>query len=281
MEQRQNVDIKAAVRADWAGRAAAWNRWADQLAKMADRFNGPLIEAAGIGPGQRVLDLASGAGEPALTVARRVLPEGRVTATDLVPEMLAGARRRAAEAGIENIDFEIADMEALPFADAAFDRVTCRFGLMFVPDAGHALGEALRVLVPGGRAAYLVWGPRENTTLFAVMWDAAAEVVGSMEGFFALPPFRFADAGSVAELMERAGFEAVAEQELRVSGEMPAGTPFWRPQFEMSFAAKFAGQDEALRRVEAAIEHSFQTRRQGDVVRLDAHVRIISGQAPG
>ena len=121
MNETDDPELKELVRADWSNRGAAWDRWADELAAMADRFNQPLLDAADVRPGQRVLDLASGAGEPALTIAGRVGGEGRVTATDLVPEMLAGARRRAALAGFDNIDFELADMEALPFDEGTFD----------------------------------------------------------------------------------------------------------------------------------------------------------------
>ena len=101
---------------------------ADQMADMADRFNQPLIDAIGVAPGHDVLDLASGTGEPALSLARRVGPSGQITATDLVPEMLEGAKRRARAAGLANIRFEAADMERLPFPDSSFDRLTCQIG---------------------------------------------------------------------------------------------------------------------------------------------------------
>ena len=83
------------VREDWSRRGKHWDSRADEVAEMADRFNQPLIEAVGIAPGHKVLDLASGAGEPALTVAGMVAPEGSVHCTDLVPEMMEGAKRRA------------------------------------------------------------------------------------------------------------------------------------------------------------------------------------------
>ena len=141
------------VRADWAGRGRHWDRRADEVADQAARMNAPLIEAADIASGQQVCDIATGAGEPALSVAALVGAEGRVFATDLCPEMMLGARRRAAAQGLRNLTFRTADMLALPDADAAFDRVICRFGLMFCPDPdgrrgrGQARVEAGR---PGG-----------------------------------------------------------------------------------------------------------------------------------
>ena len=105
------------------------------------------------------VDLASGPGEPAVTIARLVGPDGGVVATDLVEEMLAGARRRIAD-GVGNLEAQTADMQDLPFADGSFDRVTCRFGIMFAPEPARAFAEVRRVLRPGGKCAFMVWGPR-------------------------------------------------------------------------------------------------------------------------
>ena len=114
------------------------------LAMLPGELIAPLRSALQktLAPGQAVLDLASGIGEPALDIARRVGETGVVTATDMVPEMLVGARRRAAEANLANIRFEIVDMEALPFATASFDVVSCRLGVMFATDRAAALLRA-------------------------------------------------------------------------------------------------------------------------------------------
>lgn len=281
MTQPSHTQLKEAVRADWIARSGAWDRWADEMAKMADRFNEPLLDAAAIGPGQAVLDLASGAGEPALSIARRVGAAGRVVATDLVSEMLAGARRRAAAANLDNLAFEIADMEDLPFPDAEFDRVTCRFGLMFCPRPETALAEARRVLKPGGRASYLIWGPRDDTTMFAVFWQAIGKVVGPPEESFTFTPFRFGEAGTLSALMRDAGFIGVDEIEHRFSAEVPSDVPFWRPQLDMGFAPLVEGLDSAQRgALEAAIVEGFEACREGERYRLAAHVRIGRGEAP-
>lgn len=272
--------LKAAVRAGWIAKSDAWNRWAEQIAELAARLNEPLIEAARLAPGHEVLDLASGIGEPALMLAQRVAPDGRVTATDLVPEMLAGAKRRAAEAGIGNMRFEIADMEALPFDDDAFDRVVCRFGIMFCPRAEQALAEARRVLRPEGRAAFMVWGPREDNTLFDVVQTVAPEFVPAPPFAGALTPFRFGDAGSLAAAMEAAGFAEVEEIELRFAPTPPAGSQFWRQNLEMSFGtaldALSADERAAL---DDALAAAFERYRDGDVYRLEAHTRIGIGAA--
>lgn len=282
MNDREDTELKELVRADWSDRGAAWDRWADELAAMADRFNQPLLDAADVGPGQRVLDLASGAGEPALTVAGRVGAEGRVTATDLVPEMLAGARRRAALAGLDNIDFELADMEALPFDEGAFDRVVCRFGIMFAPRPETALAESRRVLRPGGRAAYLFWGPRQDTTMFDVMWTVVEKVWAPTEDMFTFPPFRFGEAGTLERMMAAAGFADCQEIEHRFHGEVPAGAPFWKPQLEMAFGPHLEAMSEADRAaLEQAIAEAFARKSSGETLRLDAHIRVVVGTKAG
>ena len=272
---------KAQTREDWASCATYWDRRADQMADMADRFNQPLIEAAEIEPGHQVLDLASGVGEPALGIARRVGETGSVTATDLVPEMLAGTRRRAAEAGLDNIELEIVDMEEMPFEDESFDRVTCRFGLMFVPDPVRALGEARRVLVPGGRAAFMVWGPLEDTTNFTVFRAAAAETFADDEEPLNFStPFRLGEAGTLAGLFEAAGFDQVEERELRFSPRVPIDRPFWRPSLDMALGPRLESATEDERRaLDDAIRKHLEAYRDGDFYALTAHIRIGLGTA--
>ena len=216
------------VRADWAGRGRHWDRRADEIAEQAARMNAPLIEAADIATGQQVCDIATGAGEPALSVAVLVGAEGRVFATDLCPEMVLGARRRAAAQGLRNITFRTADMLALPDADSAFDRVICRFGLMFCPAPARAAAEALRVLKPGGRVAYLVWGPREETTMFVVFVAAAEAVLGPLDEVEEIDlarPFSLGAPGALATALTEGGLTPCggARGPLRAPG--PGGGP--------------------------------------------------------
>ena len=276
---RQGPD-KARVFVEWRGRARHWDAWADRMAEMADRFNQPLIEATGIGPGDRVLDLASGSGEPALSIARAVGPKGHVTATDLVPDMVASGARRAREAALDNIVFEVADMESLPFSDDAFDRVTCRFGLMFVPDPVRALTQARRVLVPGGKAGFMVWGPFEDTTNFTVLHQAFLDLFPDEAPDFETP-FRLGAEGAMKALFTDAGFADVEERELRFAPEIPTRVKFWRPNVDMTLGSRLEGEPDSVR---AALEDRIVARlepyRTGDTYRLAAHIRIGIGRHP-
>ena len=114
-----------------------------------------LSEAADVSSGERVLDVAAGNGNATLAAARRF---ARVTSTDYVPDLLDRGRRRAEADGLE-VAFEVADAEALPYADASYDVVLSSFGVMFSPDHARAARELLRVCRPGGRIALACWTP--------------------------------------------------------------------------------------------------------------------------
>ncbi len=272
---------KELARATWRVRTEAWDRWSDVIADLADKLNQPFLDAAGILPGERVLDLASGTGEPALAIARRLGRRGSVVATDLVPDMLATARRRAAVARLDNIMFQPADMEALPFPRNIFARATCRFGIMFCPDVAAAVSEARRVLAASGKATFLVWGAEQNNTIFHVINRVAADIVGEPDWKAELTPFRFAAPGALSAVLEDSGFADVAEQDLRLKPTPPVGSQFWRPPLEMTFGHQLDTFPEATRaELDAALERAYAAYIQGQDYQLNAHVRIVSGHAP-
>ncbi|WP_029007401.1 class I SAM-dependent methyltransferase [Azospirillum halopraeferens] len=268
----------SAERTRWSAAAGHWDRWADPMAELADKLNRPLLDAAGAAPGHRILDLASGAGEPALSAARRAGPDGLVVGTDLVPAMLAGAVRRAADATPAPA-FLAADMLHLPFPDGLFDAVTCRFGLMFVPDAVGALAEARRVLKPGGRLAMMVWGPRADNALFDLVGTVVEERLGPDPVHRLDALFRFAAPGSLTAALERAGFADAGETALTPVRRAPRGQPVWQATLAMTFGPRIAPLTEVERAaLDAALADRFTARAEGDTVPLPAHVRIGTGR---
>jgi len=273
----------AEVRDDWSNRGSHWDAHADALAELAARFNQPLLEAAAIGPGQQVLDCATGAGEPALTIAAMIAPDGQVTASDLTREMIAGAERRARENAIANISFRICDMTGLPFEDGAFDRVVCRFGLMFVPGPERATVEAHRVLGAGGRAAYMVWGPMAENTAFDVLKQASDEVFGANDPLVELDaPFNLAGAGALEAALEAARFDEVRVETRRYQPEIPAGRPFWAAQLEMGVGRRLdIATEEERRALDDAVARGYSKYLQGDTYHLSAVVRIGVGNKHG
>ena len=268
------------VRLDWSLRGKHWDAQADLVAETADRFNQPLIEAAGIAAGHMVLDLATGAGEPALSVAKLTGPEGRVCATDLVPEMIAGAERRAHALGLDNIDFRVADMCALPDGDETFDRAICRFGLMFVPEPQRATAEVHRVLKPGGQAAFLVWGPRADTTMFTVFADAAVEMWGPDDPLVDFDTMcSMGETGALEAALRTGGFDEAEEIELRFAPKIPAHLEPWHAQVDMSLGPKLDTVDEAEReKLKETIREGFQRHNIDGELHMTAHARIGVGR---
>jgi ubiquinone/menaquinone biosynthesis C-methylase UbiE len=262
----------------WASRADAYDRWADAQAQFAEGFNRPLLEAAGVGPNARVLDVAAGAGEPALSAARDVAPGGYVVASDFAPRMLAGAVRRAQAQGQRRLGFVAASMTALPFNDGEFDAVTCRFGLMFVPAVEQALAESRRVLGPAGRAAFMVWGPIAENTLSAAIIKALDDVIGPQAGDLERLPFRLGKPGQLTALMREAGFANAEETAIRSKRRMPIGQPFWGPTMEKCLGADWDADEARRSAIDAAVAACLEGSRDGNEYEISNHVRIGVGR---
>lgn len=192
---------------------AAWRRWHAKIATQQRNVTLLLVEAARVGPGHRVLDLASGSGEPALTVARRVGPNGSVVGTDVSDGMLDVAREFGRDAGVDNVTFVACDAESLPFESASFDAVTSRMGVMFFIDLERSLAEVRRVLRPGGRVAFAAWGPLPESTMFSACLEPFARRTSPPEQPTGAPhPQRFAGSGSLSGALRAAGFRNVDEK---------------------------------------------------------------------
>src|SRR5204862_1280831 len=141
--QLDAVEFRAGQRRDWGTAAKGWHDWQELIYSATAPVSERLVEMAGIRPGDRVLDVAAGAGEPALTAARAAGPDGQVVATDISPEMLGYGRDRAAAAGIDTIEFVEADASSLDFPPGRFDAALSRWGIVVEP---HAQSGAARVL---------------------------------------------------------------------------------------------------------------------------------------
>lgn len=276
-------DLANQSRSHYDEAAAYWAKWADQLAEQQDRVNLGLLAAAGVKSGSKMLDLASGAGEPAMTASRLVGAEGQVMATDISAPMLAALSERVARQGLANLRCQQADMEELPFADGSFDAVTCRYGLMYARDPARAVSEAARVVCPGGRVAYMVWGPEQNNNLLFHGLRAANEFLGKPipEESFLIAP-RLAEPGLIAGLMTSAGLQDSSEQEIVVEPKIKVGISFWAPLLEMNAAHVWNGLNAEQRKgVHQAVARAYEPFRNGDHYVLKTHMRIVSGGRPG
>src|SRR5689334_8469857 len=127
------AEFRAGQRKSWNNAATGWDKWAEQLLEWTGHVSARLVELAEVQAGSRVLDVAAGLGEPALTAAYKAGPEGSVVATDISPEMLAFARKRAAAAGVSNIEFIESEASKLDFPGGSFDAAVSRWGIIFEP----------------------------------------------------------------------------------------------------------------------------------------------------
>jgi ubiquinone/menaquinone biosynthesis C-methylase UbiE len=202
--------IKDQQRKHWNIASDGWAAWLEWIERNFAPVTEWLREAAGWKPGARVLDVACGAGYPALTAAVSVRPGGRVVATDISPQMIAVAARHAHLRGVDNIDFLEMDAEHLQFADNSFDAVTNAYGLMFCPDTLGALKEAHRVLKPGGRCALVTWDEPSKSPYFTVILRVASTFLSLPPTDPAAPgPFRLAAARHLESMLRTSGFSDV------------------------------------------------------------------------
>ncbi|MGZ4858811.1 MAG: class I SAM-dependent methyltransferase [Candidatus Angelobacter sp.] len=221
------------------GRANASQKWRKQSAAMGSDMTRAIVEAAQVEPGMRVLDIACGTGEPAISLAVQLAGNGEVVGVDLSPAPLKIAEERAAQRGLTNARFQQADAHHLPFADNSFDCITSRLGIMFFSDLPRALSEMHRVLKTGGRAILLVWGPMDQpyfqTTIGAVLRMLPGAVVpDSGRRMFAL-----GREGALSKALRESGFSTVEERSVTVAWTW-LGTPEEVWEYFQDVAVPFA-----------------------------------------
>ncbi len=230
-----------------------------------------------------VIDLAAGTGEPSISLAQRVGPNGSVLAIDQSSDLLAIAAERARSKTLQNFTTQQADAHQLPFSDQSFDLATCRFGVMFFNDATGALTELRRVLKPGARACFVVWGSMEQP-----YWQSTMKIVHRHVGGPILPPggadpFRFAAPESLSAVLRAAGFHDIEELSQNLPWTWP-GEAEELFEYACAVAAPFRPMlelvpEEQWPAIRAEAKAAIERYRVGNEIRFVANSLFVSGKA--
>jgi ubiquinone/menaquinone biosynthesis C-methylase UbiE len=228
--EHEEYKKRSQQRQSWDNVARGWQKWWKTFEKDAQKVNQRLVELAEIKQGDRVIDIATGIGEPAITAAKKVGVEGYVLATDISPQMLAIAKERTVSLGLQNIvefkevDAEkILDLQQQPLSP--FTVVLCRWGLMFFPNLALTLTNIYKLLSSGGRIAAAVWSEPAKVPKLYTAIDIVTQKLGisSITAYAhyteILSPFSLANINIVNNALVEAGFKDVHTEYLNVTFE--------------------------------------------------------------
>ena len=282
-----NDDYRAASRQMWSTAAGGWSDHADQLEE------GPpgvarvwMVEALDAQPGDRVLELASGAAGVGLRVAERIAPDGKLVLSDFAEPMVEEIRGRLAALGLDNAEARVLDAEDLDVADAEFDKVICRFGYMLTSDPARALAETQRALTPGGRVVLAVWGSPEQNPWLSLPMKTLLDHLGAPPPPPGTPgPCSLGDRDRLAALLDDAGFEDVTIEQLDAEDRFDDPDAWW--DRTLALAAPFTAAlsnlpPESAQELEAKVKASGSEFAADDgSLAFPAAVLVASARRPG
>lgn len=279
--ETQLEQIRKEQKASWNKFSPGWKKWDALTMDFLKPMGEEIIRQLDLQKDDVVLDVATGTGEPGLTIAGKV-PEGKVVMIDLAEDMLKIARENAVSRGLDNIETKVCDVSELPFPDNTFDAISCRFGYMFFPDLKVATRELARVLKPGGKIAIAVWNvPEKNFWVTAIM--------GTIKKHMDIQPpppdapgmFRTAKEDLVTGLFSEAGLKNVRQKEVVSKLNCKTADAYWEMMTEVGapiVAALNEADDETHAKIKNEVfERVRQKYPEGDV-RMDSSALVVYGE---
>jgi len=275
------IQIRDQQKEIWNRFSSGWKKWDELTMNFLKPMGDEIIRLLDPSGSDVVLDVASGTGEPGLTIASR-LNGGVVVITDVADGMLNVARENAERRGLKNVRFTVTDVTELPFEDNSFDLISCRFGFMFFPDMLMAAKEMFRVLKPGGRLAAAVWNVPEKN-----YWASAP--LSSIKKYLNPEPvpkgapglFRCAESGYMAEIIHKAGLKNVTEREIDLKLNAGSIETYWSFMTEVvaPVVAALSKADNAIReKIRKEVFHAMEKKYPYAHLAIDANALVISGE---
>jgi ubiquinone/menaquinone biosynthesis C-methylase UbiE len=221
----------------WDKMAAGWEEDRRSVWESSRVVGQWLVDALDPQPGETVLELACGVGDTGLAAAARLNASGRLISTDFSTEMVAAARRRAEELGVSNVDFRTMDAERMDLDDDSVDGVLCRWGYMLMADPAAALAETRRVLRPGGRLAFSVWGDPATNPWASVPAQAILEHTGQPPPDPLAPGiFAMASEDRTRELLSGAGLSPLRVEHVEMEWAFESPDDHWHYVLDLAGA---------------------------------------------
>jgi ubiquinone/menaquinone biosynthesis C-methylase UbiE len=263
----------------WNKSSVGWKKWDSMFMAFLRPMTDAMIAMMNIADDAHILDVATGTGEPGLTIAS-MLKTGKVTATDLSEKMLEVASENAVNRGIANFETVGCDVSSLPFENETFNAVSCRLGFMLFPDMELALQEMMRVLKTGGRLVAAVWSaPEKNFWVANSMPTMISRLQLNPPAPGAPGIWRCSHPGLMADLFRKAGLKDVREKE--VTGKLLCGTieTYWNFITETSSPVAFFKADETLKQeIKEEVVGRVKEKYPNGNISLESGAIIISGQ---
>jgi ubiquinone/menaquinone biosynthesis C-methylase UbiE len=279
--EHQLEEIREQQKESWNKFSIGWQKWDCLLMGFSKPMGNEIIRMLNPKDAEIVLDVASGTGEPGLSIAKK-LNGGKIVISDLSENMILIAQEKAARSGIKNIETAVCDVCELPFPDNTFDAISCRFGFMFFPDMLLAAKEMMRVLKPGGRVATAVWNvPEKNFWITAISKTISNNIQLPLSLPGAPGMFRCAESGLIQNLFQQAGFKNTSERE--VNGKLKCGTTdvYWNLMTEVAapiVAALSKANDATKEKIKSEVYQVITEKYPDGNIRIDSSALVIYGE---